>query len=153
MKKSAGLLLYRKANNSTEVLLVHPGGPFWAKKDFGTWSIPKGEYDEKENPRQGAIREFTEELGLPAPATSWRELGTVKYSNKEVIAWTGEHDLDISQFKSNHFEMEWPPKSGKKTTFPEVDQARWFNLGEAHEKIIPGQKAFLDNLIKITAEN
>ena len=154
MKKSAGLLLYRRVNSGLEVLLVHPGGPFWAKKDSGAWSIPKGEYSESEEPLAAAKREFVEELGLDVPEIEWEELGAVKYSGKEVVAWAGESDLDLTGFKSGTFEMEWPPKSGRKTEFVEVDRVEWFGLDEAKEKIVAGQREFLDRLTDfVTEEN
>src|SRR2546429_4137948 len=152
MKKSAGLLLYRKTNRGLEVLLVHPGGPFWAKKDNGAWSIPKGEYSESEAPLAAAKREFVEELGLDVPEIEWEELDAVKYSGKEVTVWAGEGDLDLTGFKSGTFEMEWPPKSGRKTEFVEVDRVEWFGLDEAKEKIVAGQREFLDRLSDFVTE-
>lgn len=150
MKFSAGLLLYRKRDDSLEVLLVHPGGPFWAKKDLGVWSIPKGEYEENEDPLVAAYREFEEELGLSPTKQNPLELGSVKLkSGKIVMAWAEESDLDVSTVKSNTFEMEWPPRSGKKQLFPEVDQAVWFTLSIASQKILPAQLPFLDRLAEV----
>jgi predicted NUDIX family NTP pyrophosphohydrolase len=128
------------------VLLVHPGGPFWARKDAGAWSIPKGEYGEGEDPRVCARREFEEELGTPAP-TELVELGTItQRGGKRVTAWTASGDLDASQIRSNTFTMEWPPRSGRTQEFPEVDRAGWFGLDEAREKINPAQAELLDRL-------
>lgn len=146
-KRSAGILMYRRSGPRLEVLLVHPGGPFWAKKDLGAWSIPKGEYDESEEPLAAARREFREELGAEAPGASV-PLGTlVQPSRKEIIAWAVEGDFAVAELASNTFEMEWPPKSGKKREFPEVDRAQWFAPDEARRKILPGQAAFIDRLL------
>jgi predicted NUDIX family NTP pyrophosphohydrolase len=143
-KRSAGILLHRDG----EVLLVHPGGPFWAKKDAGAWSIPKGEYDEGDDPRACALREFEEELGSPLPAgTELVELGTVRQkSGKVITAFAAEGDLDPEAITSNTFEMEWPPRSGRVQEFPEVDRAGWFSLAEAREKLNPAQAEFLVRL-------
>jgi predicted NUDIX family NTP pyrophosphohydrolase len=144
--KSAGVLLYRRDNGALKVLLVHPGGPFWAKKDAGAWSIPKGEYVEGEDPEAAARREFEEELGV-ALEGALQPLGeAVQPSRKRVVAFACEGDLDIAEIRSNSFEMEWPPKSGRRQSFPEVDRADWFTLAEAREKILPGQHVFLDRL-------
>ncbi len=125
-KKSAGILLYRLVNETTEVLLVHPGGPFWSKKDLGAWSIPKGEFDEDENPLDAAIREMEEETGLKTSG-DFIELTPLKQkSGKLVYAWALQKDIDPEKIKSNHFEIEWPPKSGTKRSFPEIDKAAWF---------------------------
>jgi len=143
-KRSAGILLYR----AHEVLLVHPGGPFWARKDAGAWSIPKGEYEEGEDPRSAALREFAEELGSPLPAgTELVELGTVKQkSGKVITAYAARGDLDPDAIRSNTFTTEWPPRSGRMQEFPEVDRAGWFGLDEAREKLNPAQAAFVDRL-------
>jgi predicted NUDIX family NTP pyrophosphohydrolase len=143
-KQSAGILLYR----GEEVLLVHPGGPFWAKKDAGAWSIPKGEYEEGDDPRVAALREFEEELGSALPAgTELVELGTVKQkSGKRITAFAAEGDLDADTISSNMFEMEWPPRSGRMQAFPEVDRAGWFSIEEAREKLNPAQADFLVRL-------
>jgi predicted NUDIX family NTP pyrophosphohydrolase len=143
VKRSAGVLLRRADGH---VLLVHPGGPFWARKDLGAWSIPKGEHDEDEDPEACARREFLEELGVEAPA-SLVDLGTVRQKNrKEVSAFYGEGDLDEAGIVSNTFEMEWPPRSGRTQSFPEIDRAEWFDLSTAREKLNPAQAEFLDRL-------
>ena len=148
-KHSAGILLYRKAGAGYEVLLGHPGGPFWAKKDNGAWSIPKGEFEPHEEPLAAAKREFTEETGSPAPEGNYLELGTVKRPDGKLIsAWAVEGDLDIAAFKSNTFEMEWPPKSGQKQTFPEIDRTAWMSLSDAQAKLHTGQIAFLEQLAR-----
>jgi predicted NUDIX family NTP pyrophosphohydrolase len=145
-KRSAGILMYRRRGPELEVLLVHPGGPFWAKKDLGAWSIPKGEFEEGEEPLAAAKREFCEELGAEADG-AFVALGTlVQPSRKEVIAWAVEGDFAVAELKSNTFEMEWPPKSGKRKQFPEVDRAGWFGLAEARRKMLPGQVEFIDRL-------
>jgi predicted NUDIX family NTP pyrophosphohydrolase len=145
--RSAGILLYRRGDGGPEVLLVHPGGPFWAKKDLGAWSIPKGEHDEGEDARACALREFAEELGsAPAPG-ELEELGSVRQkAGKIVQAWALEGDLDPEGLRSNTFTMEWPPRSGRMREFPEVDRAAWFGLEAARERINPAQAAFLDRL-------
>jgi predicted NUDIX family NTP pyrophosphohydrolase len=143
VKRSAGVLL-RRADGY--VLLVHPGGPFWAKKDLGAWSIPKGEHDDGEDPEACARREFAEELGVSPPA-SLVDLGTVRQKNrKEVRAFYGEGELDVSAVVSNTFEIEWPPRSGRTQAFPEIDRAEWFPVDEAREKLNPAQVEFLDRL-------
>ena len=131
-----------------EVLLVHPGGPFWAKKDAGAWSIPKGEYEEGDNPRACARREFEEELGTPPPADAeLRELGSVRLrSGKHVTAYAAAGDLDADAISSNTFTMEWPPRSGVQREFPEVDRAGWFSLDDARVKLNPAQAELLDRL-------
>jgi predicted NUDIX family NTP pyrophosphohydrolase len=144
VKRSAGVLLRRQADG--RVLLVHPGGPFWARRDAGAWSIPKGEYEDPEDPEACARREFLEELGVEPPA-GLVDLGTVRQKNrKEVRAFYGEGDLDVSGIVSNTFEMEWPPRSGRMQAFPEIDRAEWFAVEEAREKLIPAQVEFLDRL-------
>lgn len=150
MKLSAGILMYRGEGPALELLLVHPGGPFWAKKDLGAWSMPKGEYEEGEEPLAVAKREFEEELGSPAPKRVYLQLGEVKQPSRKVItAFAVEGDFDPATLKSNHFEMEWPPKSGKMQSFPEVDRAAWFAPEEARKKLLPGQAAFLDRLLTV----
>jgi predicted NUDIX family NTP pyrophosphohydrolase len=145
-QKSAGILLYRLHNKVLEVLLVHPGGPFWIKKDQGAWTIPKGELNEEENPLNAAIREMEEETGVVVKG-NFIELTPVKQkSGKLVYAWALEHDLNPAEIKSNTFEIEWPPKSGKKKIFPEVDKAAWFGINEAKEKINTGQIPLIDDL-------
>jgi predicted NUDIX family NTP pyrophosphohydrolase len=145
---SAGLLLYRFNDEAqVEVLLVHPGGPFWAKKDDRVWSIPKGEYDAGEEPLDAAEREFEEELGQPAPRGARIDLGELDQSSaKRVHAWAVQADFDADHITSNTFEMEWPPKSGTITEFPEVDRAAWFGVPDARTKLLPGQIGFLDRL-------
>jgi predicted NUDIX family NTP pyrophosphohydrolase len=141
------LLLFRHAGADLEVLLVHPGGPFWAKRDHGAWSIPKGECDDGEDPRSAAWREFGEELGSPAPEGDALELGEVRQkAGKIVLAWAIAGDLDAEQIISNTFTMEWPPRSGRAQSFPEVDRAGWFSLAEARERINPAQVPLLDRL-------
>ena len=151
-KQSAGLLLYRQSERGTEVFLVHPGGPFWAKKDLGAWSIPKGEYAEDEAALAGARREFQEETGF-AIEGDLLELGTVRQTGgKLVSAWALEGDCDPAMLTSNLFEMEWPPRSGRMMEFPEVDRGAWFNLPEARERILASQQPFLDRLIEKVAD-
>ena len=146
-KQSAGILLYRRRGGAPEVLLVHPGGPFWEKKDLSAWSIPKGEYDEGEDPRACALREFEEELGAPPPADALIELGTTRQAaGKLVTAWAAEGDLDPAGVRSNTFTLEWPPRSGLVREFPEIDRAEWFRLAEARPRINPAQMAFLERL-------
>jgi predicted NUDIX family NTP pyrophosphohydrolase len=148
-KRSAGILLFRGRGAQLRLLLVHPGGPFWAKKDLGAWSIPKGEYQEGEDPFAVARREFEEELGEAAPAGDAIELGElVQPSRKVITTFAIEGDFDPSGLKSNLFEMVWPPKSGLLQSFPEVDRAQWFTLDEAREKILPGQRPFIDRLLE-----
>jgi predicted NUDIX family NTP pyrophosphohydrolase len=143
VKRSAGVLLRR---DDGRVLLVHPGGPFWARKDAGAWSIPKGEHADSEDPEACARREFLEELGVEAPA-ALVDLGTVRQKNrKEVRAFYGEGDVDVAGIVSNTFEMEWPPRSGRMQSFPEIDRAEWFALADAREKLNPAQAEFLDRL-------
>jgi predicted NUDIX family NTP pyrophosphohydrolase len=146
--RSAGILLHRRGAGGREVLLVHPGGPFWAKRDDGAWSIPKGEYADGEDAQAAARREFAEELGSPLPdGAPLVELGEVRQRNgKLVAAWAAEGDLDATAARSNTFEMEWPPRSGRRQEFPEIDRAEWFPLARAREKLIPAQVAFLDRL-------
>jgi len=126
---------------------VHPGGPFWAKKDAGAWSIPKGEYDDGEDPRACAAREFEEELGTALPAGDLAELGTVRLrGGKQIVAYAVEGDLDPMAIRSNTFTIEWPPRSGRTRAFPEVDRAGWFGLDAAREKLNPAQAELLDRL-------
>jgi len=148
-KQSAGLLLYRLKKNHLEVFLVHPGGPFWVKKDPGSWSIPKGEFEESEDPLLAAQREFHEETGFSIRG-EFKPLSSIKQkSGKVVYAWAVESDIDHTKIKSNTFELEWPPKSGKMKEFPEIDKAGWFAVAVAREKINPAQADFLDRLVKI----
>ena len=147
-KRSAGILLHRRSGDGAlEVLLVHPGGPFWAKKDLGAWSIPKGEYEDGEDALAAARREFAEELGSPAADGELVALGEVRQkSGKVVSAWALEGDIDADAVTSNTFTMEWPPRSGRTREFPEVDRAAWFGLDEARERILPAQAPLLDRL-------
>jgi len=145
--RSAGILLHRRRDGRREVLLVHPGGPLWARRDAGAWSIPKGEYGTGEDARACALREFEEELGTPLPEGELVELGSVRQRNgKLVTAWAAEGDLDPARIRSNTFRLEWPPRSGRIREFPEVDRAGWFGLDEAREKLIPAQVELLDRL-------
>jgi predicted NUDIX family NTP pyrophosphohydrolase len=144
-KTSAGILLYRR-RRELEVFLVHPGGPFWAKKDLGAWSLPKGEIEEGEDPLAAAIREFTEETGFPV-AGDFRPLRPQRQpSGKTVLAWAVEGDCDPAQLRSGMFSMEWPPRSGKQQEFPEVDRGEWFTLEEARKRIVGGQVPFLEEV-------
>src|SRR5215212_11822960 len=147
MKKlSAGILLFRKTKDEFEVFLVHPGGPFWSKRDAGAWSIPKGEYADGEDPEAAARREFAEELGVDAPE-SLTDLGTVRQKNgKEVRAFLASGDLDVAAVVSNTFTMEWPPRSGRTAEFAEIDRAEWFSVDEARAKVNPAQAEFLERL-------
>ena len=146
-KRSAGILMYRRSGSALQVLLVHPGGPFWARKDLGAWSIPKGECQDGEELLTAAKREFHEELGA-GPSGAFLELGSlVQPSRKEITAWAVEGDFPVAELKSNTFELEWPPKSGRMKQFPEVDRAEWFGLDDARRKILPGQAEFIDLLL------
>jgi predicted NUDIX family NTP pyrophosphohydrolase len=145
--RSAGILLYRRRDGELQVLLVHPGGPFWARKDHGVWSIPKGEYEPSEDPLAAARREFEEELGTPPPGGRTHDLGEIRQrAGKFVRAFGLEGDLDAAAITSNTCEIVWPPRSGKTITIPEVDRAEWFALGEARERILPAQAELLDRL-------
>jgi predicted NUDIX family NTP pyrophosphohydrolase len=145
-KKSAGLLLYRKISDRLEVLLVHPGGPFWAKKDEGAWSIPKGEFEDDEEPFSAAKREFAEEVGSNPEGEAVPLRPVRQPSGKLIYAWVMKYNLDLANFRSNTFPMEWPPKSGRYQDFPEVDRAAWFAIEAARHKIVKGQMPFLDQL-------
>ena len=150
-KTSAGLLMYRRSGGAIEVLLVHPGGPFWAKKDLGAWSVPKGECEPAEDELEAARREVNEETGL-APGGPFTPLQAVKQpSGKLVVAWIVKFDCDPATIRSNTFSLEWPPKSGRKADFPEVDRAEWFSLQEARARIQPGQLSLLDQLERLLA--
>ncbi len=145
-KRSAGLLMYRRTSGRLEVLLIHPGGPLWAKKDLGAWSIPKGEYGESEDALEAAKREFVEETGF-SYGKAFLPLGTLKQrSGKIVSAWAFEGNCDPGQLASNAFELEWPPRSGKLESFPEAERAAWFEIEEARRRIAEGQLKFLDEL-------
>lgn len=148
-KKSAGILMFRRRLEILEVFLAHPGGPFWAKKDLGAWSVPKGEYDGEEDPLEAARREFREETGCE-PSGKFIPLTPRKQpSGKMVTVWAVEGDCDPSTIQSNTFTLEWPPRSGKQMEFPEVDRAGWFSIPEAEQKILKGQAGFLQELVKI----
>lgn len=145
-KRSAGLLLYRRSGAGIEVFLVHPGGPLWQKKDLGAWSIPKGQYDEDEEPLDAARREFQEETGFTAPENSL-VLGEVRQaSGKMVTAWASEGDCDPEKLVSNVCTVQWPPHSGRRMEIPEVDRGSWFTLAEARSRILAAQQPFLDRL-------
>ncbi len=145
--QSAGLLMYRQRDGKLEVLLVHPGGPFWQKRDDGVWSIPKGELAEGEAGIDVARREFQEELGVPAPDGEVTALGAVRQTGGKVVhAWAVPGDLDVERTTSNTFELEWPPRSGRMQQFPEVDRAAWFDVDTARRKVLPAQRAFIDRL-------
>jgi predicted NUDIX family NTP pyrophosphohydrolase len=151
-KSSAGILLHRAGIDATEVLLVHPGGPFWARKDLGAWSIPKGELDDGEDPRACALREFEEETGTRLPESALDDLGSVRLkSGKEVLAFAVAGDLDAGSVRSNSFELEWPPRSGRRQSFPEIDRAEWFRLEDARAKLNPAQAEFVDRLEALLA--
>jgi predicted NUDIX family NTP pyrophosphohydrolase len=148
-RRSAGILLYRQGAGGLEVLLVHPGGPFWAKKDLGVWSIPKGEYEDGDNPLASALREFEEETGTRLQAAEPVELGTVtQRAGKQVTAWALAGDLDVATVRSNTFTMEWPPRSGRQAEFPEVDRAEWFGVDAAREKLVPAQAELIQRLVE-----
>ena len=148
-KVSAGILVFRRSAGAVEVFLVHPGGPFWAKKDDGAWSIPKGELAPGEDPLAAAKREFREETGQ-AIEGDFISLGDIRQaSGKVVAAWAVEGEIDARAIASNSFEMEWPPRSGRRQSFPEVDRAAWFSLDEARRRINRGQTAFLERLRKL----
>ena len=147
-KRSSGILMYRRRDAGIELLLVHPGGPFWARKDLGAWSIPKGEYAEGEDALAVAKREFEEETGA-RPHGDFLPLGEVVQPGRKIVtAWAIEGDFDPSTLRSNRFELEWPPKSGRKASFPEVDRAEWFSPAAARQKILPGQREFIARLMQ-----
>jgi predicted NUDIX family NTP pyrophosphohydrolase len=152
-RRSAGLLLYRRRDGAVELLLVHPGGPLWARRDAGAWSIPKGEVDEGEDPRAVALREFEEETGHPAPRGELVGLGEVRQrGGKLVTAWAAAGDLDPAAITSNPFTLEWPPRSGRRREFPEVDRAGWFDPATAREKLLPAQAELVDRLLAALGE-
>jgi predicted NUDIX family NTP pyrophosphohydrolase len=150
-RTSAGILLYRRTDDGVvEVLLGHMGGPFWAKKDAGAWSIPKGEYGPGEDPFEVAQREFREELGSAAPASEFVPLGAVRQSGGKVLtAWAAAGDLDATTTVSNTFELEWPPRSGRRQEFPEIDRAAWVPVESARELLVTGQVPLLDRLLDV----
>jgi predicted NUDIX family NTP pyrophosphohydrolase len=149
--RSAGILLWRRsASGALEVLIGHMGGPFWTRKDGGAWSLPKGEYDDTEPPLQAALREFTEELGvaLPVDPADLVELGEVRQpSGKRLVVWAGQGELDPSSVVPGTFQIEWPPRSGKQAEFPELDRVEWSTVEDARERLVVGQRTFLDQLI------
>jgi predicted NUDIX family NTP pyrophosphohydrolase len=148
-KRSAGILLYRITGTAPEVLLVHPGGPFWTRRDAGAWSIPKGEYEAGDDPLACALREFEEETGTALPPGDLIELGSVQQKGGKVVsAWAAEGDLDADAVHSNTFTMEWPPRSGRTAEFPEVDRAGWFDTETAREKLVAAQAEFVDRLLE-----
>ena len=152
-KRSAGLLLFKREPGGLRVLLVHPGGPFWKKRDRGSWSLPKGEYVEGEDARAVALREFEEETGAAPGGGDLIPLGDVRQAGGKIVtAWALEGDIDPQQIVSNNFEMIWPPKSGQRQTFPEIDRAGWFTLAEAADKILDGQRPFLERLAAALAK-
>ncbi|TMD17215.1 MAG: NUDIX domain-containing protein [Chloroflexi bacterium] len=146
-KESAGLLLYRTRDGRPEVLLVHPGGPFWRRRDEGAWSIPKGEIEPGETPAEVARREFHEELGQWPPDGELTPLGSIRQAGGKVVhAWAAEGDFDIDRVESVSFELEWPPRSGRTQQFPEVDKAGWFDLDAGRRMVLAAQKTFIDRL-------
>jgi predicted NUDIX family NTP pyrophosphohydrolase len=148
-RTSAGILLYRAGAGGPEVLIGHMGGPFWARKDAGGWSIPKGEYGPGEEAFAVACREFEEELGTPVPAAHFLPLGELRTTSSKVLTvWAAEGDLDASAAVSNTFELEWPPRSGRMQEFPEIDRAAWFGIEEARTRLVKGQVGFLDRLVE-----
>ncbi|MES2267138.1 MAG: NUDIX domain-containing protein [Bacteroidota bacterium] len=149
LKQSAGILLYKLTDGSLKVFLVHPGGPFFRKKDDGAWSVPKGEYLEDENPLAAAQREFEEEVGKTVTGNFIKLQPVKQKSGKVVHAWAVEGDIDHTNIVSNTFEIEWPPKSGKRASFPEIDRAGWFTIDEARVKIIPGQVRLIEELVEL----
>ncbi|MFO7962846.1 MAG: NUDIX domain-containing protein [Desulfobacterales bacterium] len=149
IKRSAGLLVYRFRHSHMEVLLVHPGGPYWSRKDKGAWSIPKGEYAAEEDPLSAAVREFEEETGHPISGEFIPLSPVKKPGGKIVTAWAVEGDCDADNIESRPFTMEWPPHSGKKAEFPEVDRAGWFSIDQAKEKILKGQIGLLNQLVRL----
>lgn len=148
-KQAAGILLYRRGPRGLEVLLAHPGGPLWARKDLGAWTLPKGQFTDDERPLAAAKREFEEEMGSP-PTGEFVEIGSIKQpSGKVVHAFVADSDFDVATVQSNLFSLEWPPKSGQHAQFPEVDRAGWFTIDEARQKILKGQQPFLDRLLAL----
>jgi predicted NUDIX family NTP pyrophosphohydrolase len=147
MKRSAALLVYKRATDGLQVFLVHPGGPFWAKKDHGAWSIPKGEFDDGEDGLAAARREFFEEVGQQVDGAFLALTPCKQKGGKVVHAWAVEGEVDEAAVKSNEFELEWPPRSGRKARFPEVDQGRWFAIPEAKRRILASQLPILDELL------
>jgi predicted NUDIX family NTP pyrophosphohydrolase len=152
-KRSAGILLYRRTPAGLEVLLVHPGGPFWQRKDEGAWSIPKGEVAEGEDELERALREFEEETGTGLAPRELVQLGSIRQKGGKVVtAWAAEGDLDPASVTSNTFELEWPPRSGTMRSFPEIDRAQWFSPEQARRKILPAQAELVDRLLSLLGE-
>lgn len=151
MTRSAGILAFRRSSTGWQVLLAHPGGPFWARRDDGAWSIPKGEFATDEDPLQAAMREFEEEMGRRVTGTFLPLEPRQQPGGKIVYAWAVESDFDPAQLRSNTFSMEWPPKSGRRSSFPEIDRAEWFDVRSARAKILKGQLGFLDELEALLA--
>jgi predicted NUDIX family NTP pyrophosphohydrolase len=148
-RKAAGILLFRRSEKGLEVLLAHPGGPLWARKDVRAWTIPKGQFTDEEAPLAAARREFEEEMGSP-PSGDFKSLGAIKQpGGKLVHAFAAESDFDVTTVKSNLFTLEWPPKSGRTAEFPEVDRAAWYSIEDARLKILKGQEPFLDRLLAL----
>ncbi len=146
-KRSAGILLFRRVDGHVQVLLGHMGGPLWARRDAGGWTIPKGEYQPDEEPLDAARREFAEELGLPAPAADLIELGSIRQAGGKVVtAWAGEGDVDPAEIVPGTFDLEWPKGSGQIQQFPELDRVAWFGVPEAAQKLVAAQREFLDRL-------
>jgi predicted NUDIX family NTP pyrophosphohydrolase len=146
-KRSAGILLFRRVDGDVQVLLGHMGGPLWARRDAGGWTIPKGEYQPDEEPLDAARREFAEELGLPAPAADLVELGSIKQAGGKIVtAWAGEGDVDPAEIVPGTFDLEWPKGSGQIQQFPELDRVAWFGVDEAAQKLVAAQREFLDRL-------
>jgi predicted NUDIX family NTP pyrophosphohydrolase len=146
-KHSAGIMLYKQKGSAVEVLLGHPGGPFWARKDEHAWSVPKGLFEDGEAPIEAAKREFAEEIGQPVPEGKLRPLGEAKMSSGKVVhIWAVEADMDVSRITSNMATIEWPPKSGQTIEIPELDRADWFDLATAQRKLVKGQVVFIDRL-------
>ena len=151
-KRSSGILMYRRPAGGLELLLVHPGGPFWARKDWGAWSIPKGEYSDAEDALAVAKREFEEETGA-RPQGDFLPLGDIVQPGRKIVtAWALEGDFDPTRLTSNRFELEWPPKSGRRASFPELDRAQWFAPAEARRKILPAQSEFITRLLQALDE-
>jgi len=151
-RQSAGILMYRRRAGSTEVFLIHPGGPFWSRKDEGAWSIPKGEFTAEEPPLDAARREFQEETGFPVSGRFIALDPVNQAGGKTVYAWVVEGDCDAAAVKSNTFSMEWPPRSGQQKTFPEVDRAGWFTLEQAEVKMLKSQRPLLDQFRRLLAD-
>jgi predicted NUDIX family NTP pyrophosphohydrolase len=151
---SAGLLLYRAAP-AVEVFIAHMGGPFWARKQAAAWTIPKGELDDGEDPRAAALREFAEEIGTEPPAVEYGDLGTFRYASGKLVHVfaAAAPAFAIDELRSNTFELEWPPRSGRRTAFPEVDEARWVGLDEARELLVAGQRPVLDALERLLGDS